>query len=279
MSEPISPELVLADPELARAERARLLERDRLQGLAELAARSRLERQAESRAAHVRALEAQVITLRGRVRTLEGEVFALEAEVSAHREAQPSGAVRRRVVSVVLPISLIANAILIAVAIAASRTDQRSTAPPTAADTKRLELGRVAPTPSAGKSRRSKLRTRRAKKAATPKKKAATPKKKSAPPAGRHRTAAIAPTVGAVERKVLAVAVQSPTGKLPPRLINRKTGLAKNGLQAICRRSTLRSFLCIVRPPQHRPSEGVAVRYRVTRDGRGVLTWYRYRSR
>jgi hypothetical protein len=196
----------------------------------------------------------------------------LEAQVSVREGDHPSGPLRRRIASVALPISLIANAILIAVAVANSRVDQANPPPPAAVDTTRQELGRIAGLPSARHPSKSKARARGAQKATDS-------RKKSVPTRRRHRAAVSRPTIGAVERTVLSVAVQSPSGKLPTRLIDRKTGLAKNGLQAICRRNTVRSFLCIVRPAQHEPSEGVAVRYRLTRNGRGVFTWYRYRSR
>ena len=74
-----------------------------------------------------------------------------------------------------------------------------------------------------------------------------------------------------VERKVLEQIVQAPSGKLPPALIDSTTGLAKNGLQAVCRRSDA-GYLCVVRPTQHREGEGLQVRYRS-----GVFTWGRYR--
>lgn len=81
-----------------------------------------------------------------------------------------------------------------------------------------------------------------------------------------------------VERRILALVVQSPAGKLPSALIDRKTGLAKNNLQAVCRLSKASSFLCVIRPAQHRPREGLYVRYRPARTGGGAFTWYRYRS-
>jgi hypothetical protein len=86
-------------------------------------------------------------------------------------------------------------------------------------------------------------------------------------------------TRATVERKILALVVQSPAGKLPPGLIDRQTGLAKNNLQAICRRvSNSRSFSCVVRSAV-RPSDGrVYVSYRPTHDGRGRFTWSRHGS-
>jgi len=74
-----------------------------------------------------------------------------------------------------------------------------------------------------------------------------------------------------VERLVLAQIVQAPRGKLPRALIDSSTGLAKNGLQALCRRSE-GGYLCVIRPTQHRQGEGLQVRYRS-----GVFTWSPYR--
>jgi hypothetical protein len=84
---------------------------------------------------------------------------------------------------------------------------------------------------------------------------------------------------GALERKLLNLIVQAPAGKLPRALIDSRTGLAKNGLQAVCRRESGRAFLCVVQPPKHKPGEGLYVRYRVNRKGNGgTFRWYRYRS-
>ena len=87
------------------------------------------------------------------------------------------------------------------------------------------------------------------------------------------------PRSPALERKLLTAIIQAPAGKLPRTLIDSKTGLAKNGLQAVCRRASGRSFLCLVQPPKHKPGEGLYVRYRVNRKGNGgTFTWYRYRN-
>jgi hypothetical protein len=86
-----------------------------------------------------------------------------------------------------------------------------------------------------------------------------------------------AAAVAAVERKILALVVASPKGRLPANLIDPATGLAVNNLQAVCRRNGRRSLLCVVRPAQHKPKEGLYVGYRRTRTGRGVFTWQRYR--
>jgi hypothetical protein len=266
VSEPISPELVLVDPQLARAERARLLALTYVESAPPLV---EPERPGHVSAADVRGLEAQVAVLRAQVRALEGDVHALEAlEVPTAVEQPDSRRLRKRAASIVLPISLIINAILVAVALADTYVGQPSSTPPTTGTT-RQEL-RV-PQTSAREPSNSKAPLHHAK---TP---AAQPKKAAPKRQARRRAAVIRPTIGAVEGKVLSAVVQSPAGKLPARLIDRKTGLAKNVLQAICRRSATRSFVCIVRPTRHKSGEGLYVRYRVGRNGRGTFTWYRYR--
>lgn len=108
---------------------------------------------------------------------------------------------------------------------------------------------------------------------------AGSAKSKTTPQGHRTRPSTVlGETRAMAERKVLALVVQAPAGKLPPALIDRQTGLAKNNLQAICRVNEASSFLCVVRPLQHGPKEGLRVRYRPTRNGRGVFTWYRYRD-
>jgi len=82
-------------------------------------------------------------------------------------------------------------------------------------------------------------------------------------------------TSATVERKILALVVRSPE-RLPAALIDRGTGLPENNLQATCRASSDRSFLCVVRPARHKPNEGLQVGYRPGRKGRGLFTWYRY---
>jgi hypothetical protein len=114
-------------------------------------------------------------------------------------------------------------------------------------------------------------------------KQAAPKRRKQAVPKRRKRAAIEAvgarQTSAEVERKLLSVIVQSPAGKLPPALINKRTGLAKNNLQAVCTRSSdSRSFLCVVKSAL-RPAAGrVYALYRPTQKGRGSFTWYRSRS-
>ena len=83
----------------------------------------------------------------------------------------------------------------------------------------------------------------------------------------------------AVERDVLSRVLTSPAGKIPSALIDASTGLAKNNLQASCRATAPRTFVCTVRPVTHEDREGLTVRYRQTRRGPAEVTWGRYRRR
>jgi hypothetical protein len=239
-SEPISPELVLVDPELRRALQARASERPPLQVVAD--AELRLLKPAP--APEPVALPKLALPTAGR--------WPIAAPQPLPETPQPRrGALawtRRRVVPVVLPISLALNAILIAFAVSDARVASEPSPAPPALD---------ATAPGNGGQKQAK-------------------------PAGTNRPADQSPKPrnGALERKLLNLVVQAPAGKLPRALIDSKTGLAKNGLQAVCRRENgLRSFLCVVQPPKHKAGEGLYVRYRLNRKGNGgTFTWYRYRN-
>jgi hypothetical protein len=260
--EPISPELVLVDPELGRVERARLRASDRLHAVADVETGrppAEAELPAQPPALQVRALEAQVRVLEVHVRALEDQVEALESQRPRPASGGWRGALewpRKRVAPMLLPISLFANAILIAVAVAETRIESPSVAVDTTSQRQAIPLPRPATNPRV----------------------TSKPSPRGDGSRARRRSAAVRVTVGAVERKVLRTVVQSPAGKLPPALIDPKTGLARNNLQAVCRVSGARSFLCIVRPTRHRRTEGLYVRYRPRRAGLGAFTWYRYRS-
>ena len=156
---------------------------------------------------------------------------------------------------VLLLVSVFVNIVLISLAVSDARVDQPSSTSSLPVETTILREASGTPPNSSRRGSES------AKK-----------------PAKRGRTEVVHETTGAVERKVLGVVIQDPTGKLPPRLIDSRTGLAKNNLQAVCRTSFAGSFLCVVRPVRHRPTEGLYVRYRPTRVGREAFAWYRYRS-
>jgi len=81
-----------------------------------------------------------------------------------------------------------------------------------------------------------------------------------------------------VERRILALVVQSPAGKLPEELVDPRTGLAQNNIQAVCRPTDGASFTCVVRPAGHAQGEGLAVRYVPGRSGKRALVWDVYRT-
>jgi hypothetical protein len=85
-----------------------------------------------------------------------------------------------------------------------------------------------------------------------------------------------AEAAASVERRILSMIVQSPRKRLLAALVDRRTGLAKNNLQAVCTQQS-GTYLCVVRPAQHRPGEGLHVRYRPGHGGHGIFTWYPYR--
>jgi len=148
---------------------------------------------------------------------------------------------RRYFVPVVLPLSLALNAILIALAVSDATVSPRPTPAPPALSVTLPGNGGANATAPKGVARK--------------------------------------PRDAALERKLLNLIVQAPAGELPQALIDSNTGLAKNGLQAVCRRENARSFLCVVQPEKHKPGEGLYARYRVNRKGNGgTFSWYRYRK-
>jgi hypothetical protein len=230
--EPISPELVLVDPELSEAERARLRALDAVSA-------SPLPSAVSARAADLSPLPKP----------------GTAAEERGPQEPAPrvaEGEPRRRLRNAVLTLSVMANAILIAVVVAGSREKPAASVFPSA------------------------LRT------------VAVPEASKRPPTGSHRTTGNRRTkpqrrvtpreTSAVERLVLAAVVQSPRGKLPPALIDPTTGLGRNNLQAVCQPRVGGSFFCVVRPARHKPAEGLYVRYRPAGKGRSKLSWSPYRA-
>lgn len=229
ISEPISPELVLVDPELRRA----VLERERLQVVP-----------APEHPVPEPAVEPEPVA-RPMVVALPPPSPTIPRQVLLPPlEPRPPSRTRRYLTRAVLPLSLALNAILIAFVVSDARNSpQASPAPPVLEVTVPAKSGQ---------------------------------KPKPAAP----RTPARHPRNPALERKLLNLVVQEPRGKLPRALIDSKTGLAKNGLQAVCRRGgSRRSFLCVVQPAKHKPGEGLYVRYRLNRKGNGgTFSGYRYRN-
>jgi hypothetical protein len=202
--EPISPELALVDPILARADLARLV---------------------------AGALPEVPVDLPRRPIAIDHEPDERAAPDESEARVR-WGWLQARVLPTLLALSLAANGYLLATVVAGGRTNEAAPKPP-------VVLA------------------------------AATSETANRPPLDAS---------AAAEQRILALVVQSPSGKLPRALVDRTTGLAKNNLQAVCHSAPPSSFLCLVRPARHRPNEGLYVLYRPTRDGRGRFAWYPYRS-
>jgi hypothetical protein len=237
----VSPELVLVDPELARVERARLAAEIRFDSPHVAPASPAPKREEEPRAPADQSPPHEVVGPR------------------THERSQAADRRRRSVTSLILALSLIVNAILIAVVF----EDGHDALAPTAAPTAVLDA------PDASRVRVPAAQSEHQR--SGPGQLHRTPSKTSRQAAGPGtRGAGTGATARSVERKVLTLVVNSPRGKLPPRLIDQRTGLAKNGLQAVCRAGNRAStFVCVLRPSRYRPGEGLVVSYRV---GTGRLT-------
>jgi hypothetical protein len=270
--EPISPELVLVDPELAARVRASPVEH----------AAAYAPRATGVLTRTVEALPRQHVPAQPAIRT----------DVRPGRRR-----VSKRLGVSLLGISLMVSGFVAGSAVSGNQSEQTGVALP--------EARATPPAPdvvSRGDSVRTLDRRRPASVARTTARKRAVakPQRRSAvakpqrrsQPTTKRRSAAAKPrkqpvaraaparqTSAAVERKLLSVIVLSPAGKLPPVLIDSKTGLAKNNLHAVCTRSNdARSFLCVVTSALHRPAGPVYAFYRSTKTGRGGFTWYRSRS-
>jgi hypothetical protein len=241
--EPTSPELVLIDPELRRAFLAQ-------ESLAQVLLQVVPDLEPSPPTPPVSTTEREPVALPKILWSSDGRAPALAAlplEAPAPR--------RRNAVRVILPISLAVNAILIAVVVS-DATVSTQVSPPAPI----LDATVPGNTQESASPLKSGQRSSSGSRAGT----------------ASGRTS---PRNGALERKLLNLVVQAPAGKLPPALIDSKTGLAKNGLQAVCRRKSPRSFLCVIQPPRHKPGEGLYASYRVNRKGDGgTFHWYPYRS-
>ncbi len=266
VAEPISPELVLVDPELRRALQAQALARPPLQVVPD---EEPLLREPS------RPLKAPVATpAEPEPPAVLWTVPPLLAEPEVPQpEAQGALAwVRRRVVPTLLPISLALNAILIAFVISDATARQSSSSPPplTTALPSAGSQQKPAPKPDRHRRQSGKGSTHKAPTHKSPAPKTRTAKARTSQVPHRRASAAGVVSNVVIERKLLTLIVQSPAGKLPRALIDPKTGLAKNNLQAVCRRENgSRSFLCVVQPAQHKSGEGLYVRYRLNRKRHG----------
>jgi hypothetical protein len=254
ISEPISPELVLVDPELRRALQAEALERAPLRLVTPEP--SWWPRVPERSPVAPSELPSQA------QRTVPALVPLPLAEGEPPPARRALDRPRRYLVRAVLPISLVLNAILITLAVSDATVSPQPTAAVPGPSAAAPDDGKQTPSLSA-KAKRHSTQTPGA---------AVTERRSTAPRLGARDPR--------LERKLLNLIVEAPAGKLPRVLIDAKTGLARNNLHAVCRRSgETRSFLCLVQPVHHKPGEGLYVRYRSNRKGTaGRFFSYHYRA-
>jgi hypothetical protein len=261
--EPISPELVLVDPELAARVRASPVEHAAPSALHTTGVFTRT----------AEALPRQSVPAQPAVRADAGR---------GHRRTF------KRLGGSLVGISLVVSGFVVGSAVSGNHSEQTGVAlaevkgtPPAADVVSRGDsvrtLDRQRPASVARTTARKRAVAKPLRRSqSTTKRRSVTAKRQKQAVA---RAAAARQTSAAVERKLLSVIVQSPAGKLPPVLIDRRTGLAKNNLQAVCTRSKdSRSFLCVVTSALQPAAGPVYAFYRPTKTGRGGFTWYRSRS-
>jgi hypothetical protein len=234
--EPVSPELVLVDPDLARRERARLEERAYLETVV-----------ATARGPTAALPAVDVATLRRVVETSSAPDDEMLEENDRWRHLIRF--TRRRLLPAALMCSLLLKGFLVADLVAGKGPE---TVTPVAA--------RVVASREALSSRPS------------------TRSLGPTAPVLTGKPAAVAQTKTSVERRLVSLILAAPVAKLPRRFVDSATGLVKNNVQVVCSRNTRRSFLCAVRLPGDRPSQGIHVRYRMRAGGKGFFQWLRDRS-
>jgi hypothetical protein len=244
--EPVSPELVLIDPELARRERARLEEKAYLRSVLDVPA------------------------LR---RAVEIQPAPDEEAVRDPRWLTATTFARRRVVQAALLSSLLVNGFFVADLVT------RKGDAATQVAVRMVTLTEVQPTSSAistvpaGKqegSSASEISTT----ASSPF--LGSTGEQKAPRAKTSATHLLAKSI--VERKVVSLILTAPARKLPRNFIDGSTGLVKNNVQVVCRKRKHAAFLCAVRLPSQSTSKALYVRYSAGKSGRGEFRWYGYKN-
>jgi hypothetical protein len=277
MSEPISPELVLVDPEIAQRVRSRPVERTRS---------GEVRQPAVGRGGDVAPPRG---VLNGAPEPVPHEVGPQPSRPALH----PVGRSWSRIALALLVISLTASGVLLALTLPAHDATRSSVIPAQAPRATTEKSGVPASKTARGASGGSVIRrdrrsgstrtahARRPASASTARARQSGARYRSASRKGARarlpRSNRRLETRASVERKLLTLLVQSPVGKLPPAMIDRRTGLAKNNLQASCKRSRAQSFLCLVRVAGQPSSKAMYVDYRPGATGKHRFAWHRYR--
>jgi len=238
--EPVSPELVLIDPELARRERARLEEKAYLKEVLDVAA------------------------LR---RAVAGEPPPGE-EIGGPGSGWDEIAIfsRRRLVPAALLCSLLANGFFVADLVARKGEEATQVA---------VRMVTLTASTSTAVQRNSVIRTAelqtRSSRKVLP---TGAPQVRSTTKVAATKS----PTKASVERKVVSLILSAPNHKLPRHFVDPTTGLVKNNVQVVCAKKTPRSYLCAIRLATDARKKALLVRYRVVNAEQGLFTWYGYRG-
>jgi hypothetical protein len=237
LSEPVSPEIVLVDPEIAERERARLRENARL---------------AEFRAGEDERLRAEARDISGidvaalrRAVERDGDLRD-DADFPVVRRDVHAFA-RRKLLPAVLMCSLFVNGILASELVV--RTDSQHAAPHVAAE----HLTSAGPVTSAG------LTSTRLE------------------PLSRAAVRSRLSRRSVAEQKLISLIITAPARKLPRQFVDPASGLVRNNVRVVCKRSHHSTFLCRVSLPGGPPGAGLLVRYRPGPHGEERYTWYGYR--
>jgi hypothetical protein len=241
--EPISPELVLVDPVLAERERARLCEKARLDELLERD-RARLDDGARS---------ASVIDVAALRRAVEHAGAAPDEDTSSPVRRDARSVIRRTLVPAALMGSLLVNGVLAAELVVRTDAQKPVLAVPAAEHPREIVSATQPHVTSAG------------------------PSNTASSVVGRSRVGGRAlPRHSMIERRLVSLILAAPARKLPPAFIDPATGLVRNNVRVTCRRRQSRSYRCAVQLPGDE-DHALVVRYRATRSGKGLFTWYGYR--
>ncbi len=243
ITEPISPELVLVDPELAARARAQLP----LPWIERVPAAAPLIKADSSESTQSR-------------------------DATGHRRRRRRPGVGRRIAT---PILVVAAGALTPVVLSlfssdddrpkllpqqqssVASPDERSSAPPAGG-----VLGEVrSRAPGVSRAREQ----------------AVTPRRKERRSA-RRSPARDRQLASAAEKMILTLLPSAPRRKVPASLVDRRLRVVRTNVQVVCRPTSSRDRLrCIVRPARHRAGEGLSVSYRALPGGGGSIVWGRYR--